>query len=93
MTYQCSRCGEQVIYSPDWPACACDLEPGLSLTVRETAAYICVSVSKVRDMISRGDVTINRTRRPARIPVTSVKAFLTRENRAWRLREGIYRNR
>jgi excisionase family DNA binding protein len=93
MTYPCSRCGEPVIYSPDWPACACDTEPGLSLTVRQTAAYLCVSVSKVRDMIARGEVIINRTRRPARIPVTSIKAFLTTENRAWRLGEGIYRNR
>ena len=37
----------------------------LSLTVGEAAAYICVSVSKVRDMISRGEVIINRARRPA----------------------------
>jgi hypothetical protein len=44
-------------------------------------------------MITRGEVIINRTRRPARIPVTSIKASLTRETRAWRLREGIYRNR
>jgi hypothetical protein len=93
MTYQYSRCGEQVIYSPDWPARACDLETGLSLTVRQTAAYICVSVGRVRDMIAWGEVIINRAHRPARIPVTSIKTFLTRENRAWRLREGIYRNR
>jgi excisionase family DNA binding protein len=93
MTYQCNRCGEQVTYTPDWPACTCDLQAGLSLTVRETAAYICVSQSKIRDMITRGDVIINQSRRRARIPVTSIKAFLTRENRAWRLREGIYRNR
>jgi hypothetical protein len=44
-------------------------------------------------MIARGEVIINRTRRPARIPVASIKAFLARENRAWRLREGIYRDR
>ena len=43
-------------------------------------------------MIARGEVIINRTR-PARIPVTSIKAFLTGENWAWRLREGVYRDR
>ena len=91
-TDPCRRCGGPVIHSPDWPACACDLETGLSLTVRETAAYLCVSVSSVRGMIARGELIINRTCRPARIPMDSIKAYWTWDHRAWRLREDIYRD-
>jgi excisionase family DNA binding protein len=87
----CNRCGELVTYRGDWPSCPCDDEPGLTLTIREAASYICVSRSKVADMIATGELIVNRASRPMRIPMTSIKASWARDHRAWRLHEDIYR--
>jgi hypothetical protein len=87
----CARCGQPIIRRGDWPGCPCDTEPGLTLTIRETAAYICVSRRKVMDLIATGELIVNRASRPTRIPMTSIKASWARDHRAWRLHEDIYR--
>jgi excisionase family DNA binding protein len=87
----CNRCGKPIIYDGDWPACPCDDEPRLALTIHEAASYMCVSRSKVMDLIATGMLGFNRATRPMTIPMISVKAHWAAAHHAWRLRQDIYR--
>ena len=87
----CNRCHQLTTYHGDWPSCRCDDEPGLTLTVAEAASWACVSRSMIYRWLAEGQIVANRATRPARIPMTSLKARWAVDRRAWRLHEGIYR--
>ena len=87
----CRRCLEPLVLEGDWERCACDEDPGLTLTVREAASYMCTSRSMVYRLLAEGRLAASRAARPARIPMTSIKAFWAAHHRAWRLGEGCYR--
>ena len=90
---KCGRCGELIAYCGDWPSCRCDSEPGLSLTVSEAARYICVSRSKVYDLIATGEIVASWASGRARIAMQSIKAAWAADHQAWRLHEDFYRFR
>ena len=87
----CNRCGQPIIYDGDWPGSPCDDEPRLALTIREAASNMCVSRSKVMDLIATGTLGLNRATRPMTIPITSLKAHWAADQHAWRLHQDIYR--
>ncbi len=64
---------------------------GLALTVREVASYLCVSRTTVYDLLAIGHLVANRASRPARISMTSIKAYLAVHHYEWRNRLGCYR--
>jgi excisionase family DNA binding protein len=88
---KCRRCLEPFVLDGDWERCSCDDDPGLALTVREAASYICMSRSHIYALIADGTLTASRKTRPARIPMTSIKAWFAAHNRAFRLGLGCYR--
>jgi excisionase family DNA binding protein len=80
---RCNRCGATVIYRDNWPACHCDAIPGLMLTVREAAHFMSMSRGGIYHWVEEGLITANRSQRPIRIAMTSLKAFLAAEHVAW----------
>ena len=89
---RCNRCGATVIYRDHWPACHCDAIPGLMLTVREAAHFMSMSRGGIYHWIEAGLITANRSQRPVRIAMTSLKAFLAAEHAAWTNRHAIGRD-
>jgi len=81
---RCTRCGATIIYRDDWPACHCDAIPALMLTVREAADFLSISRGGVYHLINDGLLTANRTQRPIRIAMTSLKAFWSADYVAWK---------
>ena len=79
----CERCHARIIYHGDWPACDCDAIPDLMLIVREAAHFLSLSRGGVYHLIEAGLITANRSQRPVRIAMTSLKAFLAAEHVAW----------
>ena len=80
---RCTRCGATIIYRDNWPACHCDAIPGLMLTVREAAHFMSMSRGGIYHWVEEGLITANRSQRPTRIAMTSLKAFLAAEHVAW----------
>jgi excisionase family DNA binding protein len=72
----CPLCGTSEAWDGDWPCCGCDRNLGLTLTVRETAAYLGVSRGNVYDLVNTGYLAAIRTRRPMRIRMTAIKDYL-----------------
>ena len=86
----CKRCHQPIVYHGDWPSCPCDDERGVALTVAEAAFYMSMSRSLIYRRLAEGLIVASRVTRPARIPMTSIKAYWAAEHRAWRLHEDIY---
>jgi len=78
----CPRCHAGIVYQGNWPACDCDAVPDLMLTVREAARYLFLSRGGVCHLIRQGLITASTSKRPARIAMTSLKAYLAAEHAA-----------
>ena len=53
------------------------------LTVAEAATFLCKSRGGVYHWIRMGVFPVNRSRRPVRIAMVAIKAFLSAEHSAW----------
>jgi excisionase family DNA binding protein len=80
----CPVCGTAEAWDGDWPRCGCDRNLGLTLTVRETAAYLGMSRGNVYDLVNTGYLAAIRTRRPMRIRMTAIKDYLAGQHAWWR---------
>jgi excisionase family DNA binding protein len=81
---RCQRCGQQLAFCiHGWPHCDCDLVDAMTLTVTETARYLCVSRAQVYRLIADGLLPGGREDGRIRIPMASIKAMLAAEHLAW----------
>ena len=84
----CALCHAPITYRGNWPACDCDSIPDLMLTVREAARFMYMSRGGVYHLIRDGLITADTSQRPARIAMTSLKAYLAAGHAEWVSRPG-----
>ncbi len=89
-TRTCPICGTTEHRDGDWTVCSCDNVRGLTLTVRETAAYMCMSRSGIYHLIDDGYLAAIRDSRPLRIRMAIVKCYLAGLHADWRHRDSRY---
>jgi excisionase family DNA binding protein len=82
-TRTCPICGTTEVYDGDWPVCGCDKIPGLTLTIRQAAAYLCMSRSGVYHLIDDGYLAAIRGSRPLRVRMATVKCYLAGLQTDW----------
>jgi excisionase family DNA binding protein len=81
---KCQRCGDELAYcARGWPHCDCDLIEALTLTITQTARYLCVSRTQVYRLIAWGLLPGGRDQGRIRIPLVSIKAMLAADHLAW----------
>ncbi len=80
----CLRCNQPLAWCPSgWPHCDCDLADALTLTVTQTARYLCVSRTQVYRLITYGMLPGARANGRISIPLVCIKAMLAADHRAW----------
>lgn len=80
----CRICGTPITFDGDWPCCACDQAPRLTLTVTQAASFLYMSRGNVYDLIATGYLAAIRTGRPIRLRMTAIKNYLAGEHAGWR---------
>jgi excisionase family DNA binding protein len=83
----CQLCQARITYRGNWPACGCDTDPDLMLTVRQAAHFLSMSRGGVYHLIYVGDLPADRSRRPMRVAMLTLKAYLAAEHAEWASRQ------
>jgi excisionase family DNA binding protein len=79
----CTLCHARIVYRGNWPACDCDADPAMLLTVRDAARFLSMSRGGVYHLIYDGYLPADRSLRPMLIPMITVKAYLAAEHAEW----------
>jgi hypothetical protein len=72
----CTLCLAPITWQSGWPACNCDCDPKLMLTVRQAAQFMHMSPSGIYHMIDDGYLHADKSRRPIRVAMVILKAYL-----------------
>ena len=79
----CTLCHAPIVYRGNWPACDCDADPAMLLTVRDAARFLSMSRGGVYHLIYDGYLPAERSLRPMLIPMITVKAYLAAAHAEW----------
>jgi excisionase family DNA binding protein len=79
----CEICHAPVVYQGNWPTCNCDATPRLMITVRQAARLLYMSRGGVYHLIYDGYLRADRSQRPMRIAMITLKAYLAAEHAEW----------
>jgi excisionase family DNA binding protein len=72
----CPLCNIPIRWQHGWPACQCDSDRTLKLTVRQAAQLLHTSPGGVYHLISDGYLRADKSTRPIRIAMITLKAYL-----------------
>lgn len=73
---KCSLCHVPVTWQQGWPACDCDRDPKMTLTVRQAASFMSMSRGGIYHMIEDGYLRADKSARPIRVAMITLKAYL-----------------
>lgn len=76
----CPLCHTPITWQHGWPACRCDTDPKLMLTVAQAAQFMHCTASRIYHLINDGYLRADKTRRPVRVAMAIVKAYLAAEH-------------
>jgi hypothetical protein len=75
-TATCLFCHTPIIWEDGWPACDCDLDPKMTVTVRQAAEFMYMSRGGIYHLINDGYLRADKSARPIRVAVITLKAYL-----------------
>lgn len=76
----CALCHAPITWQHGWPACDCDLDPKMTLTVGQAAAFMYMSRGGIYHLIDDGYLRADKSKRPIRIAMITLKAYLAGEH-------------
>lgn len=82
-TATCNFCHRRIVWEDGWPACDCDLDPTMTLTVRQAAELLYMSRGGIYHLINDGHLRADKSRRPIRVAMITLKAYLAAEHAEW----------
>lgn len=72
----CALCHTAITWQHGWPACRCDADPRLMLTVAQAAKFMYTSRGCIYHLIDDGYLPADKSTRPIRIAMITLKACL-----------------